>query len=198
MISRLVSKLANPFKSEDEICENEERAISIVEDIKANDSEYEMIDLESIDQEIKNIISATQIDESISLEIIVDDSYGRIDVSSSILQVILDLLNNSLSAFDDDSNRKEIKLQFMANEYGLEIGCCDNAKIQNKAVEDKRRDTGLLVSREIIKTIFDGKMNPCLREYSRSDIYPADNSGKTCFYVAIPYSNKCLLKEGYE
>ena len=88
MISRLVSKLANPFKSEDEICQSQERAISIVKDIKANSSEYEMIDLESINQEIKSIIGATQIDESISLEIIIDDSYGRIDVSSSILQVI--------------------------------------------------------------------------------------------------------------
>ena len=198
MIKKIVLKLSNPFKQEDEICKSEERAIFIVKDMMANISEYEMIDLEFIKQEIKDIIAATQIDESISLEIIVDDSYGRIDVSSSILQVILDLLNNSLIAFDDNSRRKEIKLQLMANEYGLEVGCCDNAKIQNKELESKRRDTALFVSREIIKTIFDGKMNPCSREYSRSERYPADNSGKTCFYIAIPYSSRCILKEGYE
>ncbi len=198
MLGKLVSKLTNPFKSEDEICKSEERAIAIVKDMMTNISEYEMIDLESINTEIKSIIAAIQIDESISLEIIIDDSYGRIDVSSSILQVILDLLNHSLTAFNNDSNRKEIKLQFIANEYGLEIGCCDNAKIQDPKIEKSRRDTTLFVSREIIKTIFDGKMDPCLREYSRSDIYPADNSAKTCFYIALPYSSKCLLKEGYE
>jgi len=198
MINKIVSKLSNPFKVEDEICKSKERAIVIVEDMMVNISEYEMIDLESIDKEIKSIIAATQIDESISLEIIIDDSYGRINVSSSILQVILDLLNNSLTAFDDDSNRKEIKLQFIANEYGLEIGCCDNAKIQDPKIEKDRRDTALFVSREIIKTIFDGKMDPCSREYSRSEIYPADNSEKACFYIAIPYSSYCHLKEGYE
>jgi len=198
MIRKIVSKLSNPFKAENEICKSEEKAIAIVEDMMANMSQYELIDLESIVQEIKKIITVTQNDENITLEIIIDDSHGRIDISSSILQVILDLLNNSLTAFDDDSNRKEIKLQFMANEYGLEVGCCDNAKIQDQEVEYKRRDTALLVSREIIKTIFDGKMNPCSREYSRSERYPADNSGKTCFYIAIPYSSSCQLKEGYE
>ena len=198
MIKTIVSKLLNPLKLEDEICKSEEKAIVIVEDMMVNISKYEMIDLESINQEIKSIMAATQIDESIGLEIIIDDSYGRIDVSSSILQVILDLLNNSLTAFDDDSNRKEIKLRFIANEYGLEIGCCDNAKIQDAEIEKHRRDIALFVSREIIKTIFDGKMDPCSREYSRSELYPADNSEKACFYIAIPYSSSCLLKEGYE
>jgi len=198
MIKRIVSKLSNPFKQKDEICKSEERAIVIVEDMMANISEYEMIDLESINQEIKSIITATQIDESISVEIIIDDSYGRINVSSSILQVILDLLDDSLTAFNDNSNRKEIKLQFIANEYGLEIVCCDNAKVQDQEIEKHRRDITLFVSKEIIKTIFDGKMDPCSREYSRSEIYPADNSEKACFYIAIPYSNSCQLQEGYE
>ena len=198
MLSKIVSKLSNPFKVEDEICKSEERAIAIVEDMMTNISEYEMIDLESVNQEIKSIIAATQIDESISVDIIIDDSYGRIDVSSSILEVVLDLLNNSFTAFDNNFNRKEIKLQFIANEYGLEIVCCDNAKVQDQEMEKHRRDTTLFVSKEIIKTIFDGKMDPCSREYSRSEIYPADNSEKACFYIAIPYSSYCQLKEGYE
>ncbi len=198
MISKIVSKLVNPFKSENEICKSEEKAALIVEDMIENISEYELIDLESIVKEIKNIITVTQIDESIALEIIIDDIHGRIELSSSILQVILDLLNNSLTAFDDDSSRKKIKLLFTSNEYGLEVGCCDNAKVSDQETENQRRDTALFVSRKIIQKIFDGKIDPCSREYSRSSIYPADNSGKTCFYIAIPYSGNCILKEGYE
>lgn len=198
MIRKIVSKLSNPFKSEDESCKSEERAIFIVKDMMANISEYEMIDLESIVDEIKNIIDVKQSDKSIDLEMIIDDSYGKIESSSSILQVIFALLNNSFTAFDDESNHKEIKLQFMANEYGLEIGCCDNAKIQNQEIENQRRAAALLVSREIIKTIFNGKIDPCSREYSRSERYPVDNNEKICFYIAIPYSSRCILKEGYE
>lgn len=197
MIKKIVAKLSNPFKSKDEICKSEERATLIVEDMVQNISQYEIIDLESIVEELKSIIDIKQSNEDIDLEIIIDDSYGCIEVSSSILQVILDLLNNSLAAFDDDSSRKEIKLLFTSNEYGLEIGCCDNAQVTDQERENQRRDATLFVSREIVKKVFHGKMDPCSREYSRSDIYPADNSEKICFYIAIPYSSSCTLKEGY-
>ncbi len=200
MINKIVAKLSTPFKSEssDEFCKDEKRATLIVEEMIENISRYGIVDLESIIQEIKNIVDVKEFGENVDLEIIVDDNYGRIEVSTSILQVILNILNNSLIAFGDDSNRKEIKLQFICNEYGLEIECCDNAKVKNKEQENQKRDTTLYISREIIKKIFHGKIDPSSREYSRSEIHPADNSGKTCFYIALPYSKNCLLKEGYE
>ena len=111
----------------------------------------------------------------------------------------------------EDTQRKEIKLQFTTNEYGLEIECCDNGQGIDESIKDKIFDPyfstkgkkqgsgiGLYMSKEIIQKIFDGKINLSSRKYSRSELYPVDNSGKTCFYIAIPYSENCLLKEDYE
>ena len=171
----------------------------------------EIRELGSIIKEVKSIIATHILNKNIELEIIVDDSYGNVEVASSISQVILNLLNNAKDAFEDDSKRREIKLQFTTNEYGLEIECCDNGEGIEESIKDKIFDPyfttkgktqgtgiGLYMSKEIIQKIFNGKINLSSRQYSRSNLYPADNSGKTCFYIAIPYSENCLLKEDYE
>ena len=167
--------------------------------------------LPSIVKEIKSIIGEHILNKDIDLEIIIDESYGAIEITSSISQVILNLLNNAKDSLEGTSKRKEVKLQLTSNEYGLEIECCDNGKGVDEEIKDKIFDPyfttkekkqgtgiGLYMSKEIIQKVFDGKINLSSRKYSRSEMHPADNSGKTCFYIAIPYSNNCLLKEGYE
>ena len=168
-------------------------------------------DLDSIVKEIKSIIETHILNKNIDIEIIIDDSYGNVEVSSSISQVVLNLLNNAKDSFEEESKRKEIKLQFISNEYGLEIECCDNGtgiaeNIKDKifdpyfSTKDKKQGSGigLYMSKEIIQKMFHGQINFSSRKYSRSSIYPTDNSGKTCFYIAIPYSSSCVLKKGYE
>ncbi len=171
----------------------------------------EMKNLNSITKEIKSIIDSAMSSKNIELEIIIDNSYGDIEIASSISQVVLNLLGNAKDAFDENSARKEIKLQFISNEYGLEVECCDNGKGIDEKIKDKIFDPyfstkakkqgtgiGLYMSKEIIQKIFDGKIDVSSREYSRSSMHPVDNSAKTCFYIAIPYSSNCILKEGYE
>jgi len=171
----------------------------------------EMRDLNSITKEIKSIIGTPLSSKNIELEIIIDNSYGDIEIASSISQVVLNLLSNAKDAFGDNTTRKEIKLQFTSNEYGLEIECCDNGSGIDEKIKGKIFDPyfstkakkqgagiGLYMSKEIIQKIFDGKIDISSREYSRSSMHPVDNSGKTCFYVAIPYSGNCVLKEAYE
>jgi len=171
----------------------------------------EIKDLNSITKEIKSIINSTMLSKNIELEIITDNSYGDIKIASSISQVVLNLLSNAKDSFNENTSRKEIKLQFISNEYGLEVECCDNGKGIDEKIKDKIFDPyfstkekkqgtgiGLYMSKEIIQKIFDGKIGVSSREYSRSSIHPVDNSGKTCFYIAIPYSSNCILKESYE
>jgi len=171
----------------------------------------EMRDITSIVSEIKSIIGTHIANKNIELNIIIDDSYGQIKVASSISQIILNLLNNSKDAFEKDSKKSFIMLQFITNEYGLEIECCDNGKGIDKKIKEKIFDPyfstksknkgtgiGLYMSKEIIQKVFNGQINVSSRKYSRSNLHPIDNSGKTCFFIAIPYSQNCIPLEDYE
>ena len=168
----------------------------------------EIRDINSIVKEIKSIVGTQMSNKNIELEIVIDDSYGGVEVTSSISQVVLNLLNNAKDAFKDDTQRKEIKLRFITNEYGLEIECCDNGEGVDEAIKEKIFDPyfttkakkqgtgiGLYMSKEMIQKIFNGEINISSRKYSRNELYPLDNGEKTCFYIAIPYSENCLLKK---
>ena len=167
--------------------------------------------LDAVVKEIKSIIFTHISNKNIELDIMIDNSYGDIEIASSISQVVLNLLNNSKDAFEEGNRFKKIKLQFISNEYGLEIECCDNGKGISREIADKIFDPyfttkakaqgtgiGLYMSKEIVQKIFDGNIGQSSREYSRSSMEPLDNSGKTCFFIAIPYSRNCILKKDYE
>jgi len=128
-------------------------------------------------------------------------------ISSSLSPVVLNLLNNAKDALKAQSN-KIIRLQFLTNTYGLEIECCDNGpgidtKIKDKifhpyfTTKDKTQGTGigLYMSREIVSKIFHGKIHISSRAESRSIYYPSSNKGKTCFFIAVPYSQNCIKEE---
>ena len=170
----------------------------------------EIRELDSIVKEVKSIIGTHISNKNIEFEITVDDTYGSVEISSSISQVVLNLLSNAKDAFTEDTQRKEIRLQFTTNEYGLEIECCDNGQGVDESIKDKIFDPyfstkekkqgtgiGLYMSKEIVQKIFNGKIALSSREISRSTLLPLDNSEKTCFYIAVPYSQNCILKEKY-
>ena len=171
----------------------------------------EIKSLAAIVKEIRSIIFTHISNKKIELDIMIDNSYGDIEIASSISQVVLNLLNNAKDAFGEGSHFNKITLQFISNEYGLEIECCDNGKGISSEIADKIFDPyfttkeksqgtgiGLYMSKEIIQKIFDGKISLSKRVYSRSSIEPLDNSKKTCFYIAVPYSKNCILKKDYE
>lgn len=167
--------------------------------------------LEFIVKEIDSIVSTHISHAGIDLKIEVDDSFGKILIASSISQVVLNLINNAKDAIAKDAPFKEIKVQFITNEFGLEIECCDTGKGISEEIQDKIFDPyfttkeksqgtgiGLYMSKEIVQKVFDGRVNVSSRSSSRSILHPSDNSNKTCFYIALPYSPTCVKQEGFE
>ncbi len=165
----------------------------------------ELRTIKSLVKEIKSIVSAHMLNSNIELEIVVDDNYGKIEIASSISQVVLNLINNA-----KDANSKKIRVLFISNEYGLEIECCDDGKGIDESIREKIFDPyfttkeksqgtgiGLHMSREIVQKVFNGDINVSLRDSSRSELHPEIHLNKTCFYIAVPYSNKCVVKKEF-
>ncbi len=163
--------------------------------------------LQEIIREIHSVVDAHMENKKIKLEIIADESYGRVKVASSITQVVLNLINNAKDALEN-AEEKNICVHFLTNSYGLEIECCDTGsgldeKLKEKIFEpyfttkDKTQGTGigLYMSKQIVHKVFDGNIALSARKESRSRAYPYDNRGKTCFYIAVPYSENCILEE---
>ncbi len=170
----------------------------------------ELRGIEEIVKEIKSIVSAHIRNKNINLEILIDNSHGEIEIASSISQVVLNLINNAKDAFEEESKNRSIKVTFFSNEYGLEIECCDSGVGVKEEIKDKIFDPyfttkarsqgtgiGLHMSKEIVQKIFNGRINISARKTSRSVLYPNDCSARTCFFIAVPYSDKCVLKEEF-
>ena len=173
-------------------------------------SSAEIKDLETIVHEVKSIVGAHIKNKEIELEIVIDENYAKVEIASSISQVILNLISNAKDALKESSS-KRIRLQFMSNEYGLEIECCDEGcgikkEIHEKiftpyfTTKEKTQGTGigLYMSRELVEKLFHGQISVSKRSKSRSEIFPASNENKTCFFIAIPYTEKCRLKKEFE
>ena len=171
-------------------------------------SSSEVRAIESIVKEIKSIVSTQIENKKIDFEILIDSSHGRIEVASSISQVVLNLINNAKDSFDADSKDKEIKVLFRSSDYGLEIECYDNGNGISDEIKDKIFDPyfttkektqgtgiGLHMSKEIVQKLFNGHISLNSRKISRSSLYPIDGSDKTCFYLALPRSSKCVIKD---
>lgn len=151
--------------------------------------------LQSILKEVRTIIDMEISAKNISLEIEIEKEKGEILLASSISQVLLNLLNNAKDAFDDNMTDKKISLKFIAKEDSLEIACCDNGRGMSAQIKDKIFDPyfttkdktqgtgiGLYMSKQIVQKIFAGKIT--------CELEPV------CFYIKMPYTDKCLLQEG--
>lgn len=152
--------------------------------------------IDAILKEIDSIIGIHLTKRGINLEVDLQKNYHTIMMASSISQVILNLLNNSKDAFDNNAKDKTIKLTFKPLKNHLEICCCDNAKgISEDIIDDifdpyfttkeqgKGTGIGLYMTKQIIKKIFHGR------------IKVNSQVGKTCFSIILPYSQNCKLQE---
>ncbi|WP_457746397.1 sensor histidine kinase [Sulfurimonas sp.] len=159
-------------------------------------------DFATIVKEIKSITYSHITQKNITLEIIYKESLNSLEISASISQVILNLLNNAKDAFEGSKKEvKRIRLEFITSEKGLEIYCCDNGKgiapqIKNKifdpyfTTKDKTKGTGigLYMSKQIIHKVFHGEITLLKKEEF------LEPRCSTCFYVLIPCNEQCSLK----
>lgn len=157
----------------------------------------ELRTLDSIVQEVESIIYTHITNKSIILTVDIDEDHTNIKVTSSISQVILNLLNNAKDALEYKEKDKKINLYFTTTSKGLNIECIDNAKgIDNKIVKkifepyfttkSKTQGTGigLYMSKEIVENIFNGTI----------EVFNTRNEG-TVFRITLPYSQNCIKQE---
>jgi len=210
LLNMKLSDLESTNKNYDIIEDNVNYLASTIDDFISffdKRTHFEMKTLEAIKKEILSIIDAHIKNKNIDLEVLIDESYGEIRIASSISQVVLNLINNAKDALEN-AEVKKIRVQFLVNEFGLEVECCDSGSGIDESIKDKifapyfttKEKTqgtgiGLYMSKEIIHKIFDGKINISSRSLSRSTLYPATNLEKTCFFIALPYSQNCYMKE---
>lgn len=168
----------------------------------------EMRSVDSVIKEIQSIISTQIANKGIEFEVKIDESRGSVLIASSISQVILNLLGNAKDAFEENQKSKKMCLKWITTEYGIEIECCDNGKGVSEDIKDrifepyfttKKKSQGsglgLYMTKEIVQKFFNGQIALNNREYSRSIRYPDESKAHTCFYIAVPYSDKCKLRE---
>jgi len=154
---------------------------------------HELKEIDTIIKEIEVVVGHVRVNRSIDLEFVVQMSGKHVEIVSSISQVLINLINNAVGAFSDESRNRKIKIEFIVKEKSLEIQCCDNASGIDAEIIDKIFDPyfttkeksqgtgiGLYMSKQIIQKIFD------------AHIRVESQVGKTCFYIDIPYSDKCI------
>ena len=161
---------------------------------KRSHSEVKLIT--DIIREIKSIIGTNLVNNNIKLEIQGDNECKDIYVSSSISQVILNLVNNSIDALAKIDREKIITLSFSSSDKSFSVVCSDNGSGIDNSIEEsifnpyfttkhKKQGTGigLYMSKQIINNFFGGTIELGNREDFR-----------TSFIVTIPFSDKCELK----
>ena len=163
----------------------------------------EIRNLEDILKEIKSIIHSSISSNDIRLNIEVNSNCSDVKISSSVSQVLLNILNNAKDAFGDKKDNKIITLRITSLENRLEIFCCDNAKGINPKIKDKIFDPyfttkhktqgtgiGLYMSKQIVQKVFGGNIDVNSLCSSAKEC-----EDKTCFEITIPYSKNCILKK---
>ncbi|MDF1876228.1 HAMP domain-containing histidine kinase [Sulfurimonas sp. SAG-AH-194-L11] len=163
----------------------------------------ELKSLQEITKEIHSIIDPHLHNNSVKLKLCIDEKYASVRVASSISQVILNLVNNAKDALIDLED-KTVCVSLLTSEKGLEIECCDSGKgvppeLQEKIFmpyfttkqRSKGTGIGLYMSKEIVTKIFEGEINVSQRKHSRT----CSTQLKSCFYILLPYSDKCQKRE---
>ncbi len=151
-------------------------------------------DIKSIVEEVESISSAVVISNLITLNIKINESASSVKMTSSISQVLINLINNSSDAFTDMTKDKKIDILFSKDNNSLEIKCCDNAGGIDASIIEKVFDPyfttkeksqgtgiGLYMTKQIVQKIFNGH------------IEISTEADLTCFIIKIPYSDKCVF-----
>lgn len=158
---------------------------------KKASSELKKID--TIVNEVKSISHTSVLSKKIDLTFDTQGVNRDIEIASSISQVLLNLINNAKDAFNKEMQQKEITIKFVEYETFLEITCLDNAGGIDKSIIDKIFDPyfttkmksqgigiGLYMSKQIIQKIF------------HADIKVISTDARSCFYIRIPYNDRCV------
>ncbi|MFT7860857.1 MAG: HAMP domain-containing sensor histidine kinase [Sulfurimonas sp.] len=152
--------------------------------------------LEAIKHEVESIIGIGF--DAKKIELVIDLPQQNVAVASSLIQVILNLLNNAKDALEDQEVKK-VKLSAKVQDEMLVIECCDNGtgikdEIQDKifipyfTTKSKSKGTGigLYMSREIVEKVFGGELQLLASQENA-------NGYKTCFQIKIPPSELCKI-----
>jgi signal transduction histidine kinase len=150
--------------------------------------------LEDVIQEIENIYLVQLEDAGIALKVDLQNSAKDVSLALSVSQVILNLLTNAKDALQNTEGKKEIEMQFIAFDDFFKIRCCDTGEgVAEENIykvfepyfttKDKTQGTGLglYMSKQIIKTLFDGELY-------------LDKEDRSCFVMDIPYGVNCRLE----
>lgn len=167
-------------------------------------TDTEVRDINEVLKEINSITSSYIQDKEIKIIIDMDYVCNKIVISSSISQVLLNLVNNSVDAFEKMKKSKKIALKFICNENSFTILCFDNGTgIKDDIVEkiyapyfttkDKKQGTGigLYMSKQIVNKFFDGS----IKVLPKHEFLKGFEDMNTCFKISIPYSQNCMMKE---
>lgn len=143
-------------------------------------------------KEMHSIIDTPLQKKNIQLLINILFDCEKLEIASSVSQVLLNLINNSQYALKEVSGDRTIELTFTLHSNFLEIMVCDNgigipeeikAKIFNPYFTTKHKTQGtgigLYMSKQILNKLFHG------------EIKFMDDADKTCFMITIPHSDKC-------
>jgi signal transduction histidine kinase len=157
----------------------------------------ELRDVEEIIKEIKSIMSISLSESKITFNLNYEKK-DNIHITSSISQVVLNLLSNAKEALKDSKN-KTIDLNINVIDDKLHIECYDNGKGVDPEIVDKIFDPyfttkdrtvgtgiGLHMSKQIIQKVFDGKL-----------YLDTSQRSLTCFRIEIPCSKNCVLTSEY-
>lgn len=163
-----------------------------------NRKHHELKNITQITNEVQSILGITFEKQEIKLEFknLID---ADVKVAASIVQVLLNLLNNAVDAFGTDTyNDKKVLVELKLQDKNVIIKCYDNAggvaqinkeKIFMPYFTTKQIKTGsglgLYMSREIAQKLFDG-------ELYFSDA--KDSEYTTCFSLVVPESELCQIQ----
>jgi len=158
-------------------------------------SHQELRFLDEIITEIQSIVSVQLEAKKIRLCFEKAESVENVLIASSIVQVLLNLINNAKDALLLQKQEKgTILLSFAIQGKELFIECCDSGtgvaqKLQEKIFEPyfttkpKNRGTGLglYMSKQIVLTLFGGRLY-------------VDKKRPSCFIITVPFGKNCILE----
>ncbi len=100
--------------------------------------EMQRVTLSEIFDNVKNLILKSLENNSISLDIIIDEDYQILTYKNELVQVLVNILLNSKDAIDDKhSSNGKIHIKIIKNETTISIEICDNGIGISKELFDK-------------------------------------------------------------
>lgn len=190
-------------KAFDTIEDNTHFLSNTIDDFRAFFQKHQLtntIAINDVLKEIDSIMRAEIEKERIEYRINFENQHeGLLFFSSSISQVLLNLINNAIDSFPPTSEKKIIMISMRYYAEYATITVCDNGcGIEDTikgdifdpyfTTKEKSQGTGLglYMSRQIIEKVFNGTI--VVEDNNRFE------EGGTCFIITLPYSEHCYVE----